>query len=356
MKILVIGDPHFKHNNEIETNMMCDKIYQIVLEQKPDIIVDLGDTLDTHSHIDMNPLNRATKFLFQLSQMSSHLYVLIGNHDRPNNTDFLTEASPFSSCKIWPNTSIVDKVCIGEHQGFKFIFVPYVPVGRFSEALETKKITSENINDYNIVFAHQEFKGSKMGAIVSVSGDEWPVSYPMCISGHVHGHQKLQDNLEYVGTPIQHAFGDATPKGVMMITIKEQSDSKIEDRDSIQNSKISYEYFDLNLPKKMIVHISPEQLSTYTLPDNCFVKLVCSGDSKVIREITKLDSVKELLKNPKVKLSIKEDRSKINIGGTVLSLNPVKAETIPFQIRLKNTFQNQNDDIKILFKNIFGEF
>jgi DNA repair exonuclease SbcCD nuclease subunit len=342
MRILIIGDPHFKHNNEIETNMMCDKIYQIVLEQKPDIIVDLGDTLDTHSHIDMNPLNRATKFLFQLSQMSSHLYVLIGNHDRPNNTDFLTEASPFASCKIWPNTTIVDKVCIGEHNGLKFVFVPYVPVGRFNEALETQNITSENIKDYSIVFAHQEFKGSKMGAIVSTSGDEWPIEYPFCISGHVHGHQKIQDNLEYVGTPIQHAFGDATPKGVMMLSIDE-------------SRNISYEYFDLGLPKKMIVHLSAEQLSSYVLPENCFVKLVCSGDSKVIREITKLDSVKELLKNPRVKLSIKEDKSKVVVGGAVINVAPVKAETIPFQTRLKNTFHNQNDEIKTLFKSIFGE-
>ncbi len=121
-------------------------------------------------------------------------------------------------------------------------------------------------------------------------------------------------------------------------------------------SDINYEYYDLKLPKKMIVHLTPDELSKYTLPENCFVKLVCKGESKAIKEVTKLDSVKELLKNPRVKLAIQEDRSKISVNGVSIDLGPTnKTETIPFQKRLFDMVNNQNDDIKNLFKNLFGE-
>jgi DNA repair exonuclease SbcCD nuclease subunit len=343
MRILVIADTHFENKNEIETNMMCDKIYEIVLNNKPDIVVSLGDNLHTHEHIGMSPLKRAIKFLHTLSQMCAHLYVLIGNHDRPNNTAFLTEDSPFTACKLWRNITIVDKVYTAEYNKTKLAFVPYVPIGRFMEALATENVTEENINEYSIIFAHQEFKGCKMGAMLSVNGDEWKPEYPMCISGHIHDHQHLQGNILYPGTPYQISYGSAPSKGVLMVEIKD-------------NKEISYEYYDLKLPKKMIVHLTPDELSKYTLPENCFVKLVCKGESKAIKEVTKLDSVKELLKNPRVKLAIQEDRSKISVNGVSIDLGPTnKTETIPFQKRLFDMVNNQNDDIKTLFKNLFGE-
>jgi DNA repair exonuclease SbcCD nuclease subunit len=357
MKILVIGDCHFKHNNEIETNLMCDRIYEVVLSQNPDMIVVLGDTLDTHSHIDMNPFNRALKFLYTLSQMNNNLYILIGNHDRPSNTDFLSENSPFNACKMWKNTTIVDKVKIFNHlslntngldsKGLKIVFVPYVPNGRFMDALGTEGITSENIQECSLIFAHQEFKGCKMGAIISVNGDEWPVDYPMVISGHIHDNAETQNNLLYPGTPIQLGYGVPPSKGVMIVDLSKNEDSKV---------NISYGYFDLKLPKKMIVHISPDELATYQVPDNCFVKLVCKGDSKAIREITKLESVKEMLTNPRIKLSIQEDKSKVNINGVNIDVSiGNKVDTIPFQKRLFNMFKTQNDEIKNLFTTMFGK-
>jgi len=342
MRILAIGDQHFENKNEIETNLMCDRIYEVILNQKPEIIVCLGDACHTHNIIHMGPLKRAINFFHRVSKMCSHLYVLIGNHDRPNNTAFLTEDSPFVACKTWENTTIVDKVYIGEYHDMKFGFVPYVPVGRFMEALSTENITHENIKDYSIIFAHQEFKGSKMGAIVSVNGDEWPIEYPLCISGHIHDNQEVQSNLLYPGTPIQLGYGCPPSKGVLLIDI-------------VDKENISYEYFDLKLPKKMIIHLTPEELANYILPENCFVKLVCKGDSKAIREITKLDSVKKMLENPRVKLSIQEDRSKININGITVNVNTSKPETIPFQKRLYNMVNTQPPEIKSLFENIFGK-
>lgn len=331
MKILAIGDEHFENKNEIETTLMCNKIYEIVLKESPDIIVSLGDAVHTHEIIHMAPFKRVIGFFHKLSQMVKHLYILVGNHDRPNNTVFLTEDSPFLACKAWPNTTIVDQVVVQDN----LVFVPYVQIGRFMEALATKNITDENISQYDIIFAHQEFRGSRMGAIVSTEGDIWPSDYPMCISGHIHDFQELQPNMIYPGTPIQLGYG-APVKGVMLIEVKDR--------------QIKYDFIDLNLPKKIIVNVTPEELVNYRVPENTFVRLVCKGDSKVIRELTKLDSVKEIMNNPKVKLSIQEEKVK--------SKNTVHSETkvtMPFQRRLGKTIESQNDSIKNLFESLFGK-
>jgi hypothetical protein len=100
----------------------------------------------------------------------------------------------------------------------------------------------------------------------------------------------------------------------------------------------------------MIVHLTPEELSTYVPPENSFIKLVCRGDTKVIREICKLDSVKEMLKNPNIKLSIKECTQKVNNSSVV----SVRTDTIPFQKRLTSYIEGQPDDIKNLFQSLFG--
>jgi DNA repair exonuclease SbcCD nuclease subunit len=339
MRILVVGDQHFENKNELETNLMCDRIYEILLKEQPIYVVLLGDALHTHEIIHMGPLKRAIGFFHRVSQLTSHLFILIGNHDRINNTSFLSEDSPFMACKLWPNTTVVDKVVVKD----SLAFVPYVPNGRFHEALLSERINSENIKDYKVIFAHQEFKGCKMGAITSVNGDEWPSNYPLCISGHIHDYQEVQPNLVYPGTPIQLGYGVPPSKGVMMMDIPNDG------------SDITYSFHDLGLPKKMIVHLTPEELSKYELPENCFIKLVCKGDTKVIREIIKMDSVKEMLKSNRVRLSIQEDRSKSAPLGVSNYSSSSKAETIPFQKRLYDTVKTQDENVQKLFESIFGQ-
>ncbi len=332
MLILVIGDEHFENKNEVETNQMCDKIYQIVLEKNPNIIVSLGDSLHQHSNIHMAPLRRATNFFQRLSNMCEHLYILIGNHDRPNNMTFLTDESPFFACKLWPNTTVVDKVHIDDTN--KIVFVPYVPPGRFMEALKTVNIDENTIPDYKLYFAHQEFKGCKMGAIVSSNGDDWNPAWPLCISGHIHDYQMPQSNLLYPGTPIQLSYGSSASKGVLLFNL----DEEITDNN----------FIDLCISKKVIIHLTPEQLTSYKLPENTYVKIICKGDTKVIREIVKMENVAQLIKNPRVKFAIQEDKKKNSNDAFT------KVETIGFQKRLLTSVNQCSPEVRDLFGEIFG--
>lgn len=281
MKILSIGDPHFKIGNKKETDEMFREIERLVSQTKFDKIVVLGDILDTHERIHLTVHKRACDFLLMLSNYSE-TWALIGNHDRVNNQDFMSELHPFTGLegeclKIVYKTRVCGDLC----------FVPYVPPGKFDKALE-----GVDIGDMRIVFAHQEFKGAKMGAIVSQDGDEWPEDYPLVISGHIHDYQTL-GNVIYVGTPFQHGFSDSIDKKLMIIDIGDDI--------SIKRKKI-------NITRKKSVKLTLEEFESYTPLKNCVTKVYVQGDSKIIREY--FERNKEKLSEYNLKVCIRDTSHK----------------------------------------------
>ena len=277
MKILTIGDPHFRKNNVLESQEMVEKLLVVARNRHPKIIVVLGDVLHRHETINVFPLNRAEEMILNLSQIAP-TFVLVGNHDRPNNSNYLTEEHPFNALKHWNNVYIVDKVMDVVLSSYRFVFVPYVPPGKFMDALST---IEEPLKNTNMIFAHQEFYGAKMGAIVSKAGDEWSLENPLVVSGHIHDFDQLQPNIIYTGTPMQHSFGDKDDKTISLFTLE---------------NGIQHERIDLGLTKKITKYITPEQLHTYTPPENVLIKLKVRGEESAIKAAIKLEKVRELKK------------------------------------------------------------
>jgi predicted MPP superfamily phosphohydrolase len=79
-KIVAIGDPHAKTDNIPEVTLFTQKLYEYLEENPPDIIVVLGDLLDTHERLHTSPLNIAYDFIKRLRDIAP-TYVLVGNHD-----------------------------------------------------------------------------------------------------------------------------------------------------------------------------------------------------------------------------------------------------------------------------------
>lgn len=284
---LVIGDPHFKVSEMIASQEMANAIVKIAQERNPDFIVCLGDTLDRHETIHTDPLTIATKWLRQLTELAP-LYLLIGNHDRVNNSDFLSEKHPFVALKWWHNLTLVDQVYITTIQDLAFFFVPYVPPGRFFEALATHPEWSHD--GYREVpwsagFSHQEFYGIKMAPnIFSGKGDHWPLDWPLLINGHIHDRDVPQANIISVGTPRQHDFDESFDKSLSLFTFEKGSHRE--------------ERIFLPLPKKIILRLSVKEFLTYELPYPLLdhLKIEIHGTRAEIIASRKLDKVKNFRK------------------------------------------------------------
>jgi predicted phosphodiesterase len=268
-KFLCVGDIHFKKDNSIESEEFIYYLLDHIKKNEYDFIVLLGDILDTFENTYYQTYNRVYKLFNKLNKICK-TFVLIGNHDRPNNDIFLTNEHFFNPFKKYDNIIIVDKPLLFSHGENNYIFMPYVSPGRFNEALNylKKDISSlnkeynkdkdkedlnkeynkdkedlnkdkeynkdkEDINKNNLneedfknircIFAHQEIKGCKMGMLRSEIGDIWDEKMPPIISGHIHEFHIPQINVFYVPTPFQHGFSDETEKFICIFKyIKEE--------------------------------------------------------------------------------------------------------------------------------------
>ncbi len=286
MKLLFIGDPHFMIDNIPEVNMFIERLLELVTEQKPDLICIAGDVLHTHERLHTIPLNKAYELIEKMSSYTK-TYVLVGNHDMINNRQFLTENHWMNGMKAWENVVIVDKVMHKHYKGLDLVFVPYVPNGKFIEALNHEQEQDWWINA-NCILAHQEFYGCKMGAIVSVDGDKWPEDYPYVVSGHIHSKQTPQSNIYYTGSAMQHAFGESEKN---IIAILSWDDSHIDN----PRKKYDLQEFDLALPRKKIVYMDVTNVPDYELPDTKDkIKITLSGSYEEFKAFKKTKKYREL--------------------------------------------------------------
>lgn len=277
---LIIGDPHFKVNNIPDVDLFISRITLLAEERNPDFIVILGDVLDTHERLHTIPLNKAYELIDKMRNISE-TFVLVGNHDATSNQIFLTNDHWMNGMKEWSNLTIVDKVVKHKVKGYEFVLVPYVPNGRFEEALNT----TENWKVATCIFAHQEFQGCKMGAIISTDGDKWDTTYPSIISGHIHSRQKPQENIYYCGSSMQNAFGESTKNIIPYITFYDED-----------NSQYHLEEIDLELPRKKIVYLDVENVDEYVQPETQDkIKLTVSGSYEQFKALKKTKKYKELL-------------------------------------------------------------
>jgi hypothetical protein len=75
-----------------------------------------------------------------------------------------------------------------------------------------------------------------------------------------------------------------------------------------------------------------------------------------MKEVLKLEKVKELLSNERIKLSIQEYKKKkadIDIGATLLS-EVMATKFVPFQERLIKVLSGEKQEVKDYFSKLFG--
>jgi DNA repair exonuclease SbcCD nuclease subunit len=290
MKLIAIGDPHIKIDNIPETELFIQRLCALIKTEQPDAVVVLGDLLHTHERVHTTPLNKAYDMILALRELCERVYILVGNHDYKNNQQFLTDNHWMNGMKEWDGVTVVDKVVHDTVAGVHIVLVPYVPPGRFQEALHT----GPSFLNAGIIFAHQEFSGCKMGAIVSIEGDVWPKDYPQVVSGHIHSNQTIGTNVYYPGSSMQHAFGESEKNIIPVIEIDP----------SMYTKTYTLREIDLDLPRKKIVYMGTEDLCTYDHHGGDKVKVTISGSYEEFKALRKTKKYRDL-ENEGVKIVFK---------------------------------------------------
>jgi DNA repair exonuclease SbcCD nuclease subunit len=307
LKILAIGDPHFRTDNIQETESFTNELKKY-LEDHDDIqtIIVLGDILHTHEKLHTDALNAAVNFFKMLVAFDRDTFVLVGNHDATSNSIFLTTNHWLNILKEWGNITVVDyPTRFNLNSEHYIVMCPYVPEGRLVEALDL-------VSDWktaDIVFAHQTLNGAKMGAIIAQDVEEWKDEYPFLISGHVHDKQRVKSNLYYTGSSLQHSYGEGSDKSLCLITVK---------------NDVTFEDVYLNIKRKKIVYASVDDLEeiSKTLKEDIEYKIVLKGNiedfkalkkSSQYKDVMELDNVKNISFKSLVQEIIEEDKKEVNV-------------------------------------------
>lgn len=292
--VIFIGDPHFQLNNITDVERFIPAVEALSKEREPDMIVVAGDLLHTHERLHTTVLNQAYSFIDAIRKIAP-VYILVGNHDYISNTQFLTSNHWMNGLKEWNNVNIVDTVMNVSINTETFTMVPYVYPGRFMEALNT--LGDDSWLKSECIFAHQEFEGCKMGAIVSVEGDKWPLHYPLVVSGHIHSKQRPQKNIFYTGTPMQIAFGESEDNIVAVF--------KFENGKELELDEVK-----LDLPGKKIVYMDVSEISNFTADTESDdkVRITVSGEYEQFKALKKTTKYKELIdKGVKIVFKVSRD-------------------------------------------------
>ena len=351
-----IGDPHIKSDNVKETNIAIDELIRVFKEDRCDIIVILGDILHNHDNFKLEPKCNADRFIMEMSKLSQHLYILIGNHDRRNNSDFLTNIHAFNLLKTCNNITVVDDVIDetirSRGETFRFVFCPFVPNPRFQEALATKNIYPP-FDKIDYFFLHQDVVGCKINKIAENEAIEWNPNYPSVISGHLHDREHVYDNWDYVGSLMQSGHGDIKKKYILILKLSKNEPLKNEPPKN-EPLKREFKFVSLNVPRRFVLNLTVNELEELEVLENCtlFIKVECTNS--LFSKLLELDNVKNMILNGARIKNV--DPTKLKYVSSGSDISTISDTKINFIDRLENKIKSlEIPIITHIFKNVLKD-
>lgn len=202
-KIMFIGDPHIRHTHLAEGQKLLSWVESLAEEHKPDLIVNLGDTLDDHAVIRAEALSLVNSHIRRVAQMKIPMVMVLGNHDmwKPN-------CSKYHALEVFKDVkglTVADSVI----QLDGITYVPYLP-----NPLDWPDIKTD------ITVTHNTFIGADYGFKLAEDGIRLDAAQnDLVVSGHIHKRHSLKEgSVIYPGTPTSLTASDANQtKGISFL-------------------------------------------------------------------------------------------------------------------------------------------
>ena len=362
VKAVIIGDIHFQYQKLLEADQFTQRCFDhlnslIDKGIELDFIVVLGDVFHTHETTKTPVVKKVSDFLIKLCEYA-YTYVLIGNHDYINKYQYLSDNHAFYPMKHWDlPITIVDKPMIHTIKGKDFVFVPYVPDGRFAEALSELAKENSLWEMADCIFSHNLFDGLKMGPKLVEGVESWSTDNPPIINGHIHDMQagingdNTINGVFCTGSSTSTSVSDRDSKNIWYTVFDNESDES------------DYPYFKtkllpMDIKNRVVKDYTMNSIINFNLSDypseKYEVKINLHGTNQEFRLFRKKDLYKQLLKN-NVKLSYYPTDNKSGSETKDKVLNNVCMERYNFSNILDELVQSNKSANSGYTKQVYNE-
>lgn len=271
-KALIFSDLHLhRHKDRIDRLQDCLQVLDWIFEQAAEHdcqdIWFLGDLFHERSKIDILDYISAFEKIMQHMTDDAHdrqLYLLVGNHDMYHKERW--DVNSIRPLAAIPGVTIVQSPVSLTFGGKVVDWMPHTE----NPVRDLARFKKEGAGD--ILLGHMSvhgamtntFYGTRSDVIVEYDNDMIPVDvgifddWDMTLLGHYHGAQKLNDKVEYVGSPLQLSFGEAFQKKHLIVL----------DLDTMEKTYIENDFS----PQHLIITPQDVQDENYKLDGN-FVRI-----------------------------------------------------------------------------------
>jgi DNA repair exonuclease SbcCD nuclease subunit len=273
-KALVVSDLHIhSHKDSVDRLEHCLRVLRWVFDEADhwgcSYILFLGDLFHERTKIDvLNYLRTFEVFMeyFIARRSPKQMYLLIGNHDMYHKERWdVNSVKPLSAIS---NIHIVDEPKTINIGGVDIDFCPHT-LNPINDLENLKK--GRGSKDLRLLLGHLAVHGATLNKLYGTRADvivehdtemvainpELFDDWKLTLLGHYHAAQKLNDKVEYVGSPLQLSFGEAFQEKHLMVL----------DLDTLDRVYVPNEFS----PRHYI--ISPGEEDAYNL-DSHFVRMV----------------------------------------------------------------------------------
>lgn len=221
MKVLIVGDPHFRHQLPYSTALPDGRASEWagVKEQlakmaaECDEVILMGDNFNSkHNHSSVN--REFVEFLHTLGEKPVHM--LVGNHERYGHEtalDFIAEMKKPN----WHVYNDIEKVSVG---GKSAVMLPFMTPGvlwakDLEEAQEILTTKLKEIGEADYLFHHHVAEGT-LWSQTSETTDLHEVYVPqecidlyqLVVGGHIHKRQWVSDKVLVTGNLFTNEVGE----------------------------------------------------------------------------------------------------------------------------------------------------
>lgn len=221
-RILLWSDAHIHMHKNMSSRLddglkVLDWIFNTAIKENIEVLVFAGDLFQDRHKIHTISYEKTFNLIRKFMEDNPNIkqYFLVGNHDMWFNDKWdVSSISPLEAIK---NVTVINRPCTKQiFPGFDLDFLPYT-----KNPLEDIKHYFKNKS--KVLVSHISIDGAQLNGMhntkaevsVEFEGDMTKVSidnfcgWEKVWLGHYHTPQKLNDVVEYIGSPYELNFGEA---------------------------------------------------------------------------------------------------------------------------------------------------